>query len=417
MPVNISSESTADGSPDEAPAHERIVGPSADAIYSAEISVLFNNAKSAVWANFLAAMVFAAIAVGQATTPAIVGWLVAVAVVVTGRYMLVAGWLGRPTFPEPARTAARQFMLSSILTGGVFAVAFLGLAPHLPDHERALASITIGGMCAAVAVSMNTHRPSFYGYALTILLPAVVYDAWLALREQSFVFVIETFILAAWMVIICAIHAGGNRTTRTLLVLQVEKEQLAEELERANESLQRDRDDFRVASLTDGLTGIPNRRSFDETLAAEWRRSTRHATRLGCLLLDIDFFKQFNDRYGHDVGDQCLSRVAGALRQVAQRSGDYVSRYGGEEFVLLLPNTDAAGVRHVGEAVREAVEALGIPHADSPSSVVTVSVGGGAMASPDSDSPEELIRRADEALYAAKRAGRNRVELGAQPEV
>jgi diguanylate cyclase (GGDEF)-like protein len=163
-----------------------------------------------------------------------------------------------------------------------------------------------------------------------------------------------------------------------------------------------------LASL-DGLTHIPNRRRFDDSLRQEWARAAREGMLLAVAMLDVDYFKPYNDHYGHGLGDECLRRVAGALRARLQRPADLVARYGGEEFVLLLPDTDAAGALSLAESCRVAVSALRIPHAySSAADHVTLSIGVAAT-QPPNDGPSRLLARADEALYRAKSEGRNRV--------
>lgn len=167
-------------------------------------------------------------------------------------------------------------------------------------------------------------------------------------------------------------------------------------------------------ALTDGLTQLANRRSFDEWADREWRRCARENLPLSLLLVDADRFKLFNDRYGHRAGDACLQAVAAQLGAVARRPGDLAARYGGEEFVLLMPGTDQLGALHVAERLCAQVQALGIPHEGSPGTgVVTVSIGAatGWPGEPASayDTLEALISAADAALYAAKDAGRNQV--------
>jgi diguanylate cyclase (GGDEF)-like protein/PAS domain S-box-containing protein len=163
----------------------------------------------------------------------------------------------------------------------------------------------------------------------------------------------------------------------------------------------------------DGLTGIANRRHFDERLENEWARAGREGTTLSLLLIDVDHFKKFNDEYGHLAGDACLQAVAKILAEQARRPADVVARFGGEEFVLLLPNTDATGCRQIGEAIRQSLAQLGIVHAlNLPSKQLTVSVGGtttscgGAQASCLS-----LVEAADCALYSAKKDGRDRLVM------
>jgi diguanylate cyclase (GGDEF)-like protein len=180
---------------------------------------------------------------------------------------------------------------------------------------------------------------------------------------------------------------------------------LTRKLDEANRELIR-------LSAVDGLTGIANRRRFDESLAREWKRAARSRGELSVLAVDVDFFKQFNDGYGHQVGDECLKAVARALEAQLRRPTDLVARYGGEEFFVVLPETGAGGARQVAEGLRQAVEALAITHGFSTVAPwVTISVGvASGRAEPGQDSGfVALLKAADGALYEAKRQGRNRV--------
>ncbi len=169
-------------------------------------------------------------------------------------------------------------------------------------------------------------------------------------------------------------------------------------------------------AMTDGLTGLANRRAFDEALEREWKRTLREGTQVSLLLLDIDHFKGFNDEYGHQVGDDCLRAVAQAAAG-AVRATDIVARYGGEEIAIILPQVGVAGARETAEKVRAAIEGLQLTHCGNPEGggMVTVSIGaatalarvGGTMRM-----PEGLLMAADHALYQAKHAGRNRVAGG-----
>lgn len=166
-------------------------------------------------------------------------------------------------------------------------------------------------------------------------------------------------------------------------------------------------------SLTDGLTGIANRRCFDEVFMKEWRRATRLGQPLALAMLDIDWFKKYNDAYGHPAGDECLRQMASLLAATVCRTSDLVARYGGEEFVFIAPNTDALSAQSMARRVCEAVEALDLPHAMSRFGRVTVSIGVAALVPGPHNSPDALLKNADEALYLAKEQGRNRVVLAA----
>ena len=190
----------------------------------------------------------------------------------------------------------------------------------------------------------------------------------------------------------CAIYLGARIHDERLRERQVELERLA---------------------LSDGLTGLANRRAFDRTLAGEWARCARSSETLALALLDIDYFKKFNDSYGHLAGDTCLRQVAHAIGACVKRPGDLAARYGGEEFALVLPGTSLEGAIALAESVCEGIRALAIPHQESSLGQVTASIGVAAFA-PDAsrDTPAEIaaaIEAADAQLYVAKEAGRNRV--------
>lgn len=163
---------------------------------------------------------------------------------------------------------------------------------------------------------------------------------------------------------------------------------------------------------TDGLTGVANRRHLNEFAYREWARAARENTALTVIMLDIDFFKAYNDTYGHLAGDECLKRIARQLESNVKRPTDLVARYGGEEFAIILPNTDVAGAEVFAEACRKNVEALAITHGTSSvSSVVTVSIGVASISKGFCSTVTDLFAGADSALYTAKQSGRNRVEV------
>ena len=163
----------------------------------------------------------------------------------------------------------------------------------------------------------------------------------------------------------------------------------------------------------DSLTELPNRRHFDEKLRDAWADHARSKQPLSLVLVDVDRFKQYNDYYGHVQGDAILKQVASALRAAVSRPTDFVARYGGEELVALLPNTEHAGAQTIAERMRAQVEGLAIEHAAADTGVLTVSVGFGSTVPAIGDTAYQLLRQADKALYKAKHAGRNRVQAGA----
>ncbi|MGF6396520.1 two-component system chemotaxis family response regulator WspR [Pseudomonas frederiksbergensis] len=163
---------------------------------------------------------------------------------------------------------------------------------------------------------------------------------------------------------------------------------------------------------SDGLTGLSNRRHFDEYLELEWRRSLRDQTQLSLLMIDVDYFKSFNDSFGHLEGDEALRKVATAIRDASSRPSDLPARYGGEEFVLVLPNTSPGGARMVAEKLRQTVAGLKIPHIfPTGGSSLTISIGLSTMIPQPGSDCRQLISAADKGLYLAKNNGRNQVGI------
>lgn len=188
------------------------------------------------------------------------------------------------------------------------------------------------------------------------------------------------------------------RAFERIVEMQAEMQQLNQELQ--------------ALSQRDGLTGLFNRRTYEEKAANQWAISSRARESLAILMMDVDHFKDYNDHYGHQAGDDCLKAVARAMADTLHRPADLLARYGGEEFIALLPDTDVRGAALVAETLRSEVESLGIPHArSSAADVVTISVGVAVTEYTTGITPVDLVREADEALYIAKAQGRNYVKL------
>lgn len=192
---------------------------------------------------------------------------------------------------------------------------------------------------------------------------------------------------------------GFAKITRDI----TERKEIQDKLAAANRELE-------ILATHDGLTGLANRRCFDEKLDAEFHRAMRDGTTLSFVMIDIDHFKGFNDCYGHPAGDDCLSEITLAMKDALHRPGDMVARYGGEEFALLLPNTPEVGALSIAERIRQAVRSRRIEYAASQQKIVTISLGVASLV-PKSDGhrPEDLVSVADRALYAAKAGGRDMI--------
>jgi diguanylate cyclase (GGDEF)-like protein len=268
--------------------------------------------------------------------------------------------------------------------------------------------LRIGG---AALMGLSMAAMQYTAQASVRFLPAAVAFSTLHTVRVStlgIVSVVCTTLLVLAGALIAAIldrqtFAGLEETNRHLREVRVQLRRSQQELREANARLLE-------LSIRDGLTGVYNRRYFDETLAREWRRGQRTKHRVALLLIDIDHFKALNDSYGHSTGDECLRMVAKCLTDNLRRPGDVVARFGGEEFAIILPGADIAGARQLAECMRSAVDQLKVrlpepsiaPH-------ITISIGISSQMPPAGSEPSILIAAADHALYEAKDNGRNRV--------
>ncbi|MDQ1832394.1 sensor domain-containing diguanylate cyclase [Massilia scottii] len=216
----------------------------------------------------------------------------------------------------------------------------------------------------------------------------------------------NAYISTAWVVILLLVLMWmGLRLFRQVTL----RDELEEQLRNAQLALVTKNRSLKLLARNDGLTGIANRRLFDARLDAEFNRAVRDGTSLALVLLDVDFFKKYNDHYGHPAGDACLQFIGQCIRTGRRRAGNLAARVGGEEFAILLPNTDLYGAIVVAESVRRSIASAGREHQANPAGIVTISCGVHALVPTKGMESKQLVEAADKALYLAKSTGRNRV--------
>lgn len=241
----------------------------------------------------------------------------------------------------------------------------------------------------------------FAGAALAICIVGVI-STFATLQGHGPVVAISGLSITGHIAFVQLFLAAMVSMTLPAAVTLSERERLRSELQRANDVL-------RAMAMTDSLTGLANRRYIDEMLEREWKRAARDKSTLSVLLVDVDYFKMYNDYYGHPAGDASLRAVAGALKLVAARASDICGRYGGEEFIVVLPDTSAEGALAIAEAIKLEIEELQIEHVRSPAGRITVSAGMASSGWHPGMQAHMLVESADRALYSAKGMGRNRV--------
>jgi diguanylate cyclase (GGDEF)-like protein len=324
--------------------------------------------------------------------------------------------LGERVHRANARKVCWQLLAGIALTGILWFAAYVHIAliaPLTTQYIFLLLVVLIAGLSLGASVVVRE-------YYITFLLFTLYPIAWWNLVhywDYPFNAVLGLMLLLATGVLMVVCN-GVYESYRNMLELNWVKETLAEEstalardLKERNDELTEVRHRLSEQARVDELTGLSNRRALNERLEAELKRCARFGSPLAVIMLDVDYFKNYNDNYGHQAGDLVLRKLADVLLETAHRAGDTVARYGGEEFMLLLPGTDVLAAKAVAVRIQQALEKVAITHAYSDvAPYITVSQGL-AYARPEARlSSHELIAMADEALYAAKAEGRNTIK-------
>ncbi|HEX5354681.1 MAG TPA: diguanylate cyclase [Aquabacterium sp.] len=315
---------------------------------------------------------------------------------------LLLTWLVRNQVPRRIPPAALEYL---VMTSGVLAGACLG---YILSVSRAPNSqyYHVGLMVVIMYGNMVQRLRFWYAVAFSLMVYAIHIVGVLTVPffNQRLILPMVALLGATVVFTLMASYAL-ERDERRQYLLSLRRKNLLQDLSEVQARLQQ-------LSRMDVLTGLFNRRHFQQYLQQTWQRARHGGDMVAIIMLDVDHFKRFNDRYGHPAGDQCLLRVAQALQDKLRRPGDLVARYGGEEFIAVLPHADADMALKAAQRVREAIAELGIPHEDSDTATtVTASVGVATCQARPDLREEDLIAAADSALYKAKQQGRNRVEV------
>jgi len=274
------------------------------------------------------------------------------------------------------------------MAAGMAGLGWGALSIALPLLGRSSKAAILIIMLIAVIVALPrlvVFLPIFFAFAIGVYAPLLLATPFLDFETLHMVLVI--------LVVVGATLWASASEVRKILIDVLLKQISSEQ-----------------ASWEDRLTGIGNRRSFDANMATTWAQASRAKVPLSLMMVDVDFFKKFNDSYGHQAGDECLRQVASALDSCARRTGDSVTRYGGEEFAVVLFHTPLNEARNISDSMLTAVQKLNIRHEQSTHEIVTISMGIATIVPTMENSMQQLIEEADKALYRAKENGRNRAE-------
>ncbi len=327
----------------------------------------------------------------------LIWWWAALAVLTLLRHNHARRVLSRPITEANAAKLSAWFTFGVGFEGLMWGVSFMLVAVSIGDRATVFMGCAVAGISVAALTTMAAGRAAFPVFLSCLALPVLVTLGLLDRAEGASVGAMV--VLFGLNLVLAYLHSHAADTAE--IKMQFDQQAAVNALAKANRRIE-------VLSRTDALTGLANRREFDERLEVEWLRSERGGEPVGLVMLDIDKFKAYNDAGGHPAGDECLRRVAVALRSAVHRPSDLVARFGGEEFVVLLPGTDAAGALEVAEQLRSTIERLALPRPDDADRVVTVSAGASAAVARKPQGSGILTEAADRAMYLAKSQGRNR---------
>ena len=348
-----------------------------------------------------------------------------------------------PFTPKAVAPVSAQTMTILMIAFNVFILILMALrylGGVTPDERRffgtwsifsanSLCLITLYNIVAGTSDSATYYElivalSNYIGFGLFLSLPLERKEGGIIHRSSSIAEILNIVCPAFFTLALLAMGIDAARhyfvfgmgAIAVAFILHMIRSTILQKIyEHSQQALQAARDQLETMSLTDGLTGVANRRCFDRTLESEWNRAVRTGESLSLMMIDIDYFKRLNDRYGHQAGDNCLVGVARALRGCLPRSGDLLARYGGEEFAVILPNTNTEGTSVVAEKMQEAVRGLAVENESSIGLYVTLSIGVATHRFPTNFTLLQLLEETDKALYGAKENGRDRVEVARMP--
>jgi diguanylate cyclase (GGDEF)-like protein len=297
------------------------------------------------------------------------------------------------------------YMEGTVLASGLLWGLYGAYLATVADADRLAAIvITLGGLVSGAVIAYGVLRRTYFA------LPALLPIGLVLMAAGTYERVTLGLLVLAWLYFATLVAERFRSYAVEALNMQFENEHLMRDVVEQRDRAEELAHQLKRLSSQDGLTGIANRRHFDEELGAAWQAALEERRSLALVLCDVDSFKLYNDTYGHQQGDACLRQLAGLLQSHAKAAGALAARFGGEEFVVLLPRGDQAAAIALAESVRAALAALAMPHSKSVAApYVTASLGVCATVPAEDQSLASLIARADEALYEAKHTGRNRV--------
>lgn len=378
-------------------------------VYQEKIKMLYVNHKHSWHASLFVSALIASFSFGSDHYLSALIWWVCFALITLFRMRFTQSCCKNVVRSKNYARCHKYLFWMAMLAGTAWGIGGLVVATPLDEINRIIILLVLVGVCAAAVPLLGILQDVMLAFQLPTVVPYII---WLAYSMED-----KTLILA--MVLLCYM-AGVIVAMRRVeiwivkgLRIQYRMERMADSLHESNQELQNVNERLEYMTLEDPLTKLYNRRYFEMHLEKEWKQAVRNKTKLTLIVIDVDYFKLYNDTYGHAEGDECLKSIAETLRKSIQRSGDVIARIGGEEFVMLLPDVDEKGAAVVAQMMQSNLEKAAIAHGSSPvNSYVTASIGIASALPNEGATALSLFKAADKALYKAKTKGRNQMEVG-----
>lgn len=371
-----------------------------------QIKILYERAVSVIPVNVIIGAILCLFLLPVLSNEQLLSWLALLSGISAIRFVYVKYMLKHADWFKNAKRLSFMFAFLAFLTGGIWCLGFFLFAFKVPDVYLIFIIFALGGMAVGAIASMATSKLSFFSFTFPLLIPPTV----VFLFQGSTLGYAMSAMMAIYSFSISLTYVQSYKLVSRGIITQFEKDELIQHLKISKQHLELANEKIMVISHTDELTQVANRRYLDMMLDKEWGRCMRTHAPLTFAMIDIDFFKDYNDTYGHVQGDNCLKKISGLLRDMVKRPGDFVARYGGEEFGIILPDTELPGAHFLMADLQQSLQDLQIPAANtSVSAFVTISVGIACMIPDKENEAGRLVAAADAALYTAKQQGRNRI--------
>ena len=379
-------------------------------LFAAQLELLMQNLS----AGLLLSQIAGVIAATALLWTTVHGDHLLIWVIVLFAVLLLRSWhmkyaLRKRLFESSPRQLARYLIAGACVTGLLWVAAFMHLSTFAAPTIQYLFLLVIVLLASLAMGASVAVREYYIAYVMSSLWPI----SWWCLARYWDVpyYAMVGLVLLLASGVLMFVCNNIYESYKSMLQLSWERETLVDDLQSRNEELASAKERLDELAHTDGLTGLANRRALDERLEMELRRAPRAGRDLSVVMLDVDYFKAFNDNYGHAAGDEVLAGIAEVLKKSVSRAADFVARYGGEEFMVVLPNTDLMGARGVAVEIQKGLARAAIQHAHSPvAAYLTVSQGIALVKASERVTLSECIQRVDDALYAAKQEGRNTIK-------